>query len=374
MLADYKFVETDSAKLYTDIIGSLMEACDEPLYPGDERRVFGESLVAVFTSLFNLFDDRAKQTTLAHARGVVLDALGARYRVKRAAPAPASATFRFTVSTALDENIVIPAGTRITTDGTVYFATAAAVVLEAGTMYIDAIGVCSEGGAYFNGFAPGTIATLVDLIPFVSGAENTTTSAGGDDGEPYTEDGDNRYRERIRLAPAAFSPGTLSGYTFHALSTDPDISAVEIDCPEDEPNTVNIYALMKGGVLPDDATLQKILDTIDQSNVRIMTDNVTANAPEIVAYSIQAKYYCHAENVAAVIEAIEGDGGAIDQYIAWQSARMGRNVSPDELRKFLYNSGAVMVDVTSPVRADVTKTQVAKLSGTPVITYEVVSG
>ena len=38
-MADFNFVETDSAKLYTAIIGSLMDEVNEPLYPGDERRI-----------------------------------------------------------------------------------------------------------------------------------------------------------------------------------------------------------------------------------------------------------------------------------------------------------------------------------------------
>lgn len=39
MAQSFDFVETDSAKIYTTIIGSLMDYCDEPLYPGDERRI-----------------------------------------------------------------------------------------------------------------------------------------------------------------------------------------------------------------------------------------------------------------------------------------------------------------------------------------------
>ena len=38
MADPFDFVEIDSAKLYTSIIGSLMDSCDEALYPGDERR------------------------------------------------------------------------------------------------------------------------------------------------------------------------------------------------------------------------------------------------------------------------------------------------------------------------------------------------
>lgn len=373
MAESFDFVETDSAKIYTSIIGSLMDSCDEALYPGDERRIFGEGIVAVFVSLFSLFNDRAKQRTLQHARGNVLDAIGERYDVFRLSPTSASAVFRFTASVAQPENIIIPAGTRITADGGVYFATQETTVLPALSTSVDIVAVCTTGGADYNGYAPGTIKTLVDLIPYITSAINVTESAGGDDGEPYTEDGDNRYRERIRLSPAAFSPGTESGYRYYALSADPDITDVGIECPEDEPNTVNIYALMAGGEVPDTETLQKILDTIDQSNVRIMTDLVQSFAPEAVEYKFEIKYYCTAENEAAAIQAIEGAGGAISQYIEWQSAKLGRGIDPEKLRNMLYNSGATMVDIISPTRQALAKTQFAKLSGTPVVSHEVVS-
>ncbi len=37
MVQPFDFTSTDSAEIYTAIIGALMDACDEPLYPGDER-------------------------------------------------------------------------------------------------------------------------------------------------------------------------------------------------------------------------------------------------------------------------------------------------------------------------------------------------
>lgn len=374
MAQDFDFVETDSAEIYATMIGSLMDACNEPLYPGDERRLFGEALVQVFVSLFILFDDKAKQRALRYARGKVLDVIGERYNVYRADPASASATFRFTASAAQVENIIIPAGTRITSDGKVYFATEETVVLSAGSTSVDVQAMCTVGGAAYNGYAAGSIGTLVDLIPYISGAANITVSAGGDDGEPYTEDGDEKFRERIRLAPAAFSPGTENGYRYYAMSADPDIASVEIDCPEDEPNTVNIYALMSGGGLPDAETLQKILDAINTGNVRIMTDHVQAFAPEVVEYTVEVKYYCTAEDEAATILSIEGEGGAIDQYNEWQSQALGRGINPDKLRSYLYNAGASMVDIVSPSRVTLAKNQVAKLSGPVVVSHEVVSG
>lgn len=371
-MADTGYIETDSAKIYTNIIGKLMDFCNEALYPGDERRIFGEALVQVLTGVFALFDDRAKQRVLRNARGTVLDAIGEMLNVPRLAPAPASANFRFCVSAPQPQNIIIPAGTRITADGTVYFATTETVMLQAGAMYVSVPAECTEGGSTYNGYAANSITTLVDLIPYIAGVYNATATAGGDDGEPYTEEGDERYRERIRLSPASLSPGTESGYIYYAKSADPDIADVRIDCPENEPNTVNIYALMTGGALPDDDTLQTMLDTIEAGNVRIMTDHVQAFAPGVVEYTIDVRYACSAENEAAVIQSIEGEGGAIDQYIAWQSAKLGRAVVPDKLRNLMYEAGATMVTINSPSLTYLSKIQVAQLSGDPAISHTVV--
>lgn len=377
-MADFDYVEVDSAKLYTEVIGTLMDYCNEPLYPGDERRVIGEGLVLVLTGLYNLFNDKAKQRALRYARGVVLDAIGDRYGVSRADPEKASATFRFSVSAAQSGNIVIPAGTRITSDGSVYFATEETVVLTAGTAFLDVMGVCTEGGSAYNGFTAGSIGTLVDLIPFIERAENITTSSGGDDGEPYSEEGDNRYRERIRLSPATQSTaGPESAYRYFVMSADADIVDVAIDCPEELPNTVNIYPLMTGGALPDESVFDKI-QAVLADDVRPMTDLVQVYAPQAVDYEVEIRYYITKDNLASAIQTIEGEGGAIDQYNAWQTAALGRSINPDQLRRYLLapstGTGALRVDIVKPAFTELTKTQVARLSGAPVVSYEVVSG
>lgn len=378
-MAEINFVETDSAKLYTAIIGSLMDSCNEALYPGDERRIFGEALVSVFVSLYNEFNDKMKLRTLRYARGDVLDAIGERLAVTRLEPSRASATFRFYASAILNENIIIPAGTRITTDGSVYFATEAIAVLPAGESFVDVSAVCIAGGSAYNGFAPGSIGTIVDLIPYIAGVENITTSSGGDDGEPYTTEGDNKYRERIRLAPSALSTaGPESAYRFFVLSADPDIVDVAIECPEDEPNTVNIYPLMKGGGVPDADTLQKVLNAVNGESVRPMTDQVFAIPPEQVEYSVEIRYYCTRDDEASTIQTIEGAGGAIDQYNAWQTAALARDINPDQLRRFLLaptsGTGALRVDVIRPTFLELSKSQVAVLSGAPIVSHEVVTG
>ena len=379
-MADEKndFVEVDSAKLYTALIGSLMDECNEALYPGDERRIFGEGLVKVFVALFSEFNDKMKMRTLRYARGVVLDAIGERLNVYRLQPASASAVFRFTASAVMGTNIVIPAGTRITTDGSVYFATTEAAVLPSGSLYVDAEAVSTEGGSVHNGYMAGAVATLVDLVPYISAVENITETAGGDDGEPYTEEGDERLRERIRLAPSTLSTaGPESAYRYFVLTADSGIVNVAIDCPVDEPNTVNIYPLMAGGELPTEETIQKILDVL-ADDVRPMVDLVQVFPPETVEYDIEIKYYCTKDDEPSVISTIEGDGGAIDKYNEWQTTALGRDINPDQLRRFVLapssGVGALRVDVVSPAHVTLNKWQVGRFSGKRTVSYEVVEG
>lgn len=362
-------LETNSGKIYELINSQLMDHCGEALYPGDERRIFGEGLALVFSSLFGRVNDRASQLRLPGATGEDLDNIGAMLRVERLKPAPAVTTMRFSLSDVQGGNIIIPEGTRVTADGVVYWATTNVSVIQAGSSWVDVPVQCQTPGAAHNGYAAKSINVLVDLIPFVADVYNTTATYGGDDGEPYTEDGDNRYRERLHLAPASLAPGTESGYIYYAKSADADIIDVQVLCPENLPNTVNIFALMAGGVSPDESVLRKIEDAIETNNARIMTDKVQAFAPSIREYTINATYSCRPEDEDAVVAAIEGEGGVIDQYIQWQSAKLGRMILPDELIRMMYAAGAVTVNVTSPTALSPAKYMVARISGEPVITH-----
>lgn len=376
MAVDFDFVETDTQKIYDEVINALMDSVNEPLYPGDERRIYGEALVMVLVSLYNDMNDAAKQRTLQYARGYVLDALGERVNTVRLQPTPAHDMFRFTVSAPQTNNIIIPQDTRITADGTFYFATDAIGVLQAGETYVDIQATCTAAGSRYNGFTPGSVSVLVDLIPYIESVSNLNGTSGGDDGEPYTEEGDNRFRERIRLAPASFSvAGPESAYEYHALSADPDIIDVKVDSPS--ANIIDIYALMVGGELPDAETLQKIEDAVNPDDVRPMCDVVTAKAPTQVEYDIELKYYCTIEGEADAINLMEGEGGALDQYNAWQVSELGRDINPSQLLRYTMQTvnGEVVilrVDITKPTHVSLDKKQVAKFSGNLVVTHEVI--
>ena len=65
---DIHLTTTDATTIYNTLIAALEKGAGEPLYPGDERRIFGEGLVAVFVALYNSLDDTGRQTLLRYAR------------------------------------------------------------------------------------------------------------------------------------------------------------------------------------------------------------------------------------------------------------------------------------------------------------------
>ena len=133
---------------------------------------------------------------------------------------------------------------------------------------------------------------------------------------------------------------------------------------------------MKGGALPDEETLQKVLDICSADDVRPMTDKVEALMPEAVEYQIELTYYCLREREAETVQTMEGKNGAISQYNAWQTAALARDINPDQLRRFMLapedGTGAVRVEVTHPSFQTLTKAQVAKFTGSAVIRHEVI--
>lgn len=451
---DIDLTTIDASTIYNNIITELEQGAGEPLYPGDERRIYGEALVAVFVALYNTLNDVGRQTLLRYARGEVLDAIGERLDVKRLTGAAATTTMRFSLTTLRETNIIIPKWTKVTPDGENYFTTDAIAVLQAGTYSVDVPASAAGPGTKFNGYAPGTITTLVDLIPYIETVTNLTASSGGDDGEPYTKEGDDRLRERIRLAPAKLSTaGPEQSYIYWALTADSsivDVKAVsevetitktltvygghaflggELLLPEtlivrktaeDPPASeeadysieyadglltisltgsladvgsitvtitrtlegrVKIVPLLAGGAIPDADMLSKVLETVNAKSVRPLTDLVTAVAPEAIEYDIEIVYYTTPDTEAEVVANVEGTGGAIDRFNEWQTAALGRDINPDQLRRLILSpawaenlTGAIRVDVTKPAHTAVSDTQVAKYSGHLTVSHKSVTG
>ena len=258
------FITTDADKLYNQIITSLENSVGESLYPGDERRLFAEGLVAVFVAMFNAMNDAAKQKMLRYARGEVLDALGERVGVERIPATKATTTIRFNVNSAFGSNIVIPQGTRVTGDSKRYFATVAAAILLAGETHVDVETESVGEGTEYNEISAGMINTMVDPIAYIDNVENITITAGGTD-----EESDDSLRTRILAAPSKLSTaGPIKSYRYWAMTADSTISDVVVTSEQQtliRTLDVNGRKAYKGGSL-------LLLDTL----VVYLSDGTTA--------------------------------------------------------------------------------------------------
>lgn len=372
--SELQFIETDAGQVYDFILYILENGVSEELYPGDERRIFGEALVSLVVALYSTMNDSAKQATLRYARGEVLDALGEFAGVYRIEAIPATTTLRFSLKESVNQNIIVSKGTRVTSDYTRYFATTETAVLQAGTLFVEIEAESTEGGSNYNDIPEGEINVLVDLIPYIDAVSNTRVTSGGGDIED-----DEDLRQRIRLAPASRSTaGPKNAYKFYAVSADATVADAYVDSPS--PGVVVITPILYGGEIPGQDVLDKVLAACNADDVRPLTDKVEVAAPSTQSYDIELTYYTTAANETAVVENIEGSGGSIDQYIYWQGSSLDRNINPDYLRKLIlcpedsegnHLAGADRVVITSPEYAELAPTTVAKFSGTLKVSHEV---
>lgn len=353
-MAKLRFFPHDPKEIHDDLLRSVEEQLNEPLYPGDERALYTEAMAAVLIQVYAKANDMARQYMLRYARGTVLDALGERVDVTRKEGTPATVTLSFAVGNGLSKNVILPKGTRATPDGTLYFATVSTKVIEAGSLTIEVEAEATTLGESGNGFPPGSISSLVDSIPMVGTVINTTVSGGGDNGEPYTEEGDEHYRERIREASAKLSTaGPYNAYKYFARSAHTGIIDVAVWSPS--PGSVTLTPLMEGGEPPGKDVLEAVYTACNAEDRRPLTDLVLVKAPKTVPYDIEFVYYMRATEENEVVQNIEGPGGAIEQYISWQGGTLGRDINPDQLRKTVLAphweeglTGALRMDVKKP--------------------------
>ena len=306
-MSDLSFLETDSAEIQKIVISSLENSVGEPLYPGDERRIFGDALIALIVAVFNQVNESCKKKMLQYASGEVLDALGERYGCTRLDATKAQTTLRFSMNEVAPNNVVIAAGTRVTPDHEMYFETTEIAVLQAGALYIDVPAEACGTGEVYNEYEVGTLNQLVDLVPYIDDVTNTVATYGGDNGEPYPEAdggvGDDHYRERIALAPTALSvAGPKDAYIYHAKSADASIEDVKVlDDTETLKKTLTLYdgcAFIGGNqLLTDTLVVEGATLGTDYSYVykdELLTISFVGDmaAVESVNVSIQRKLAC----------------------------------------------------------------------------------
>lgn len=342
------FVVIDDATIRAEMLSNFETATGETLNEGNAKRIYLENFNVPLVATLNAINTAGRNNLIEYAKGDYLDAIGARWGElgARIQAQKAFATVQFTLSAVQAIDITIPSGTRVTTaDNSLFFAVTEDLIIAigdtTGTVMVEALAT----GASYNGLTTGLINKIVDPVPYVLSASNTTTSQGGADIEP-----DEDYRARLILvASAPSTAGSIEGYKFWTLKADSTIASVNVASPT--AGAVVVTALLENGTVPDSAMLTKIEETLELR--RPLTDSLTVQAPTAVDYAINFTYYISLSNSTQATAIQAAVTTAVSAYIAWQRAELGRDVNPDELRKLVLNAGASRMTVTTPIVASV---------------------
>ncbi len=349
------FAPQSADETETAVIAAYEAIAQTTLQPGDPVRLFLESLAYVLSVQNGLIDLAGRQNLLAYARGGHLDHLGAPMGVSRIRPQPARTTVRFEVDEPLAFDVPIPAGTRVTTQsGGIMFATLADAVLPAGGRAVEAAVKATEAGAAGNGLLPGQICRLVDPLPYVTRVSNVATTLSGCD-----EEGDERFRERIRMAPESFSvAGPNGAYEARVRAVSGDIAAVSVTSPT--PGVVDVRFVLTDGELPDAAMIEEVENALTPKDVCPLTDNVLVGPPETVDYALAGKWFLSSSDATLLSSITRAVDAAVEGYRLWQRSKPGRDINPDELVARLKASVALRVELAEPAFRRLAETEIAR--------------
>lgn len=352
-LEELKFIDANPEEMEIHILETAERLLKRKLARADPLRLFLLAIEALQIQQCLLFDKMAKMNVLAYAKGGYLDHIGALVGTERISARPATATMKLTLSAVREQAVIIPKGARITAGDNIYFTLNENTIIPAGELFVTASATCTESGQRGNGYLPGEINRIVDPVPFWAAASNTTKSEGGADVED-----DEAYRERIHESPEKFSTaGPTLAYEYHAKSASVLISDVSVDSPA--PGEVNVYPLMRGGVIPGSEILALVTEKVNDKSIRPLTDKVSVKAPECVTYDVDAVYYIDRRDATEAAAIQSRAEKAVQEFIMWQKERLGRDINPTELYYRLREAGVKRAEIKLPVFTATNRKQVA---------------
>ena len=342
--SDYQFVSLDVEALQAQLISAYERICGVTVQPASPERLFIQWIASIIMQERALNNYTGNQNIPSRAQGENLDALAELfYLQERPQARAAGCTMRFYISAAQAEAVLIPAGTRVSDSAnTLIWATETDAYIPAGDLYIDLPVHCQTAGVGGNGWALGQINQAVDLYAYYSGCENITVSNGASD-----RAGDAEFYELLRASQDAYSTaGARGAYIYHAKKASLEIADVVANSPS--PGVVKLYVLTKDGKKAGDELKAAVLAACNDE-VRAFTDLVGVEDPETVSYDIDVTYYLPNDGEIKAADVEKAVQAVVQQYIEWQSAKLGRDVNPSYLHSLLMRAGIKRAEIVAPV-------------------------
>lgn len=356
------FITTNPDDLLKEAVARYEAVSGETLYPGDEHYLFLSQMLQLIIACKGDINSAANQNLLRYCTGDILNEYGSQYDVTRMEAQSASAFMKFTLPAALEFDVTVPAGTRVTPDGQLVFYLQANVIITAGQTSAQGTILAESPGAAYNGFLPGQIQSIIDPVDYIGSAFNVTVSSGGADQED-----DDSFRERIRLSWEAISTaGSKDSYEYWAKTASPDI--VDAEAVKTSPGEVTMYILMSGAATPTQTILDAVSAACSAEKRRPLTDNVVVAAAQVKSYDVNLTYYVSNSRSTEVSSIQTAVNKAVNEFVIAQKRQLGGNLNPDSLRSTLLTAGAYRIDMTSPTYTELQPQEVA-VSGNISLVY-----
>lgn len=331
-MADLTYLSIDPDEMWEAIMTAYLEAGGDILYPGDEKEMVLRVLQAVELQQAARMEAALKMSTLRYAEGEYLDVVGENAHCERIQEAYARGRVRITMS-ATGNAQVIPAGTRMTADGSVYYETVEAVTANGFAQALNTDIQCVQAGEIGNGLVTGTMMQTEGSFPAIAEITVSEQTAGGTDTE-----GDEAYRERIRLyGMANVTTGPAERYEAIAQSVSSEI--LDVRAIQAAAGQV-LVALIVEDEADAESIISAVKEALSDRTERPLTDYVNVELAEEVPYRLNVRYYI-ADTAAGDVSGRVVE--AVDAYKGWQDNVIGRAFDPDYLVALLYQAGATRI-------------------------------
>lgn len=337
------FLHTDGEQIINEMVASYEDATGEILKPAQLERLMINVIAYREVVIRSQVNEAALSNLLAFSRAPVIDFLGQLVGVSRLLATSAGCTLKMTFEEGHGE-LVIASGIRVQSeDGLAIFITESDIILEEGVNEYEVAASATIAGKSGNGYAVGKIVNILDPQPYLLSATNLDVTSGGAD-----EEDDDGLRERIRLAPSAFSnAGSEGSYKYFAKSANPGISDISIPNPTPVPGEVHIYVLMENGVIPGPEVLEQVYNTCNADKVRPLTDTVLVYAPEIIEYEINVDLTLLTGSIASEIQDRVSD--ILEDFANERKQRIGLDIVRSKINQLVMSvPGMYDVDIISP--------------------------
>lgn len=340
-LNDVNFTDTDAKKIERQIIDDYQRIAKTVLYPGDPIRLFLTTLAYRIAQERSIYNIAAQQTLLRYATGLHLDHIGAMLATYRRGAAFSGCVVEFSINQSLEFDVIVPSGTRVTSDGQAIFETLAEIRITAGSLSALVNVQCQSAGHQFNNIEVGQIDKFVDPVAYITSIKNITRTSGGADIER-----DDAYRERIALAPEQFSvAGPKLAYRYHALSAHQNIIDVAVE--RTMPGVVRVSILLTSGKIPatNAPEIDAVKTVLNDEEIRPLTDTVDVVPAVAIEQNYLIKWFLSESNLYQQSIIAKNIALAVNEYEIWQSTKLGRDINPDELIHRCKTAGAKRIEI-----------------------------